>query len=85
MLSADVTRAHKHSSKHRAEIAASKVCGCFYCLHTFQPSDIERWLTEGDGTALCPKCTIDSVIGDASGFPITVEFLTAMKTRWFNT
>ena len=35
------------------------------------------------GRALCPSCGIDSVIGDASGFPITEEFLVAMEARWF--
>lgn len=28
---------------------------------------------------------IDSVIGSASGYPITEPFLTEMRCRWFNT
>lgn len=84
MPSADVLRAHTHCSRHRAEIMASEMCGCFYCLHTFPPDAIEHWIDEGDGTALCPKCTVDSIIGSASGFPVTPEFLERMKARWFN-
>jgi hypothetical protein len=78
----DVDRAHRHSSRHRAEIEASKRCGCFYCLRTFAPEEIEHWLAV-EQTALCPFCTIDSVLGSASGFPITEEFLRLMHARWF--
>jgi len=28
-------------------------------------------------------CGIDSVIGSASGYPITTEFLESMNRRWF--
>jgi len=76
--------AHKHSIRHRDEIAASERCGCFYCLAVFEPSAITRWVDEHGVTALCPKCGIDSVIGTASGFPsANLEFLTAMKGHWF--
>jgi hypothetical protein len=34
-------------------------------------------------TALCPECRIDSVIGDASSFAITTEFLARMHDYWF--
>jgi hypothetical protein len=34
-------------------------------------------------TARCPRCGIDSVIGSASGYPITREFLQTMKSYWF--
>jgi hypothetical protein len=79
--------AHRHSSNHRNEIEGSTVCGCFYCCATFAPDAVKDWVDEGpDGlrtTALCPKCGIDSVIGDRSGFPVTGEFLAAMKAHWF--
>lgn len=32
---------------------------------------------------MCPHCQIDSVIGDASGLPITNEFLKQMHEKWF--
>jgi len=76
--------AHKHTSSHRDEVASSEICGCFYCRSTFQPSTIERWLNEGSGTALCPGCDIDSVLGSASGYPVAAaEFLEAMHEYWF--
>lgn len=78
----DLKLAHKHSSKHRAEILSSLACGCFFCLSIYPPSDVVEW-TDEDQTAICPECDIDSVIGDASGYPITAEFLTSMKKQWF--
>ncbi len=79
--------AHKRSIFHRSEVEASTVCGCFYCRKIFAPSEIEAW-TDEDGplqehTALCPYCGIDSVLGDKSGFPITLEFLREMKRKYF--
>ena len=35
------------------------------------------------GTAVCPYCGIDAVIGESSGYPITAEFLKRMRKRWF--
>lgn len=78
----EVLAAHKHSSKHREEIEKSEKCGCFFCLSIFAPSEIEDW-TDGGQTAICPECMVDSVIGDASGFPITEDFLKEMKDHWF--
>lgn len=78
----DVVAAHEHSSRHRQEIEASSTCGCFYCVAMFPPSSIAAWCDEGT-TALCPKCGIDSVIGDASGYAIGEEWLRRMKGHWF--
>ena len=78
----DVVAAHKHSIYHRQEVEKSELCGCFHCTSTFTPDTVNSWTDEGT-TALCPKCGIDSVIGSASGFPISKVFLSAMKKHWF--
>ena len=75
-------RAHKHASKHKSEILRSKMCGCFYCLENFDPSEISEWIDD-DQTAMCPHCGIDSVIGSASGYPISRDFLKRMHQYWF--
>jgi hypothetical protein len=83
---ADVIGAHTHSSDHRDEILASGECGCFYCLGTFPPGAITRWVDQVDGrdvTAVCPMCGIDSVIGSASGYSIERGFLAQMRKHWF--
>lgn len=79
-------RAHRHADYHRKAVLASMVCGCFYCLSIFQPTEICSWIDEWDGedqTALCPRCGIDSVIGANSGYPITHKFLQQMNAYWF--
>ncbi len=87
--------AHKHSSIHRDEVLSSALCGCFHCLATFGPADILDWVDAPVGqrdaniddcgqTALCPKCGIDSVIGDRSGYPLSTEFLRQMRDHWFS-
>ncbi|WP_287029693.1 cytoplasmic protein [Pseudomonas sp. UBA6310] len=78
----DVKAAHQFSSRHRRQIEDSTTCGCFYCLENFAAAAISEWVDEGQ-TALCPKCGIDSVIGSASGIPITPEFLNKMHQYWF--
>ena len=78
--------AHNHCRDNRREIEASRMCGCFHCLGRFAPVYIDRWLSEGAGTALCALCQIDSVIGDASGYPVeSPSFLAEMHLRWFET
>ena len=74
--------AHKHSIRHREEILANETCGCFYCFAIYPPSAVTEWIDE-EQTALCPKCPVDSVIGSASGYPITREFLQRMHDHWF--
>ena len=81
-------KAHKLSMMHRGQIMESSLCGCFYCLYIFPKEEIEEWIDseskpEGE-TALCPKCGIDAVIGDKSGFDISKEFLTHMNLYWFS-
>jgi hypothetical protein len=75
--------AHKKSSNHRVDIERSQLCGCFHCKQTFGPDRIREWIDDGS-TALCPKCEIDSVIGDGSGLQITKDFLEAMHVAWFS-
>jgi len=75
--------AHRRSIRHRQEIEASELCGCFYCETTFSPADITKWTDDGQ-TALCPRCGIDSVLAARPDVPATAPaFLRAMHERWF--
>ena len=82
MYDATLEAAHKHCGSHREEVVRSETCGCFYCLAIFKPVEVAEWV-EGV-TALCPRCGIDTVLGSASGLPITREFLSRMQTYWFS-
>lgn len=95
----DYIEAHKFCTRNGGKLKEDKICGCFYCLSVFSPSEIKEWINErpaqsepsivgeaiddGHKTALCPYCGIDSVIGESSGYPITKEFLEKMKDYWF--
>lgn len=83
-LKRSFTIARKHSQNNRSELNASERCGCFHCGEQFGPRTIADWFKERpEDTAICPSCDIDAVVGDASGYPITAEFLDAMKLRWY--
>ena len=38
-------------------------CACYYCLSEFLYDEINKFVDNNE-TAVCPKCGIDSVIGD---------------------
>lgn len=89
----NLLEAHRHASNHRAEIESSTTCGCFNCLQIFKPDAIIAWtgwdeadladLEHAQGqTALCPHCGSESVVGDASGYRIDMEFLNRMNQAW---
>lgn len=78
----DVIAAHRTSSNHRQLLNKSEQCGCFFCLEIFDYKKIVEWWDE-ETTASCPFCGIDSVIGSASRFLITQEFLKAMQQYYF--
>lgn len=84
----DLELAHTFSNNHKQALSVEQRCGCFYCQSIFSSKEILDWLEDDNpcdrlGTALCPNCGIDSVIGESSGFEITNEFLRAMNFKWF--
>ena len=79
----DIVVAHKFSSNNKDELQKDKLCGCFCCLEVFDPVEIKDWIPTSKGTAKCPYCGVDSVLGEHSGFSITKEFLSKMKEYWF--
>ena len=84
----DIKNAHFYSSNNRPSLEKGEKCGCFNCLEIFDSSLITRYYTAATridclGTAICPFCGIDSVIGESSGYPITPAFLKEMQQYWF--
>ena len=76
--------AHKASFENKADLKKSGKCGCFFCLEIYDPKIIKDYCQDRNGdTAICPFCFTDAVIGDASGFPVTKEFLKKMRKAWF--
>ena len=79
----EVIEAYRFCNNNKPMLLKDKKCGCFYCLQVFDPSEISEWVSDQDGTAICPYCGVDSVIGEGSGYPITKEFLKRMRDHWF--
>ena len=79
----DIISAHKFCMNNKTPLQKDKVCGCFHCLNIFSPDEIKSYIKDKSGTAICPYCGIDSVIGESSGSPITNDFLRQMKDYWF--
>lgn len=55
--------------RNRAIIEKSDFVGCYYCLNIYKASKIKYYVDE-NSTALCCICDCDSVLGDASEFPV---------------
>lgn len=72
---ADCVAAHKYCSNHKSQLMKDKKCGCFYCTEIFSPNEITEWIKDTSGTAICPYCGIDSIIGESSGYAVVVEAL----------
>ena len=81
-ISKDYIKAHKHSINNQEQLNNDKLCGCFFCLMIFPPKKITHWL-KAEGTALCPYCGVDSIIGESSGYELSKESLKRMYDFWF--
>lgn len=86
--------AHRHTWDNRAELEASRLCGCCSCMEVFPADEIVAWTgldmnnfnnpdTASGETALCPRCGSEAVIGDKAGFGLTPDFLSRMNQAWF--
>ena len=80
--------AGKASFENWESVRNSDICGCYYCRSIFPSSEVTEndWIPDKHGmTVLCPKCHIDSVIGDASGIPIREDVLEELHQAKFGT
>lgn len=68
---------------NRDALARSGQAGCFHCLERFPAREVVEF-TEPEGTAVCPRCGLDSVVGDASR-ELGDPFLARMHRYWFGT
>jgi hypothetical protein len=77
--------AHDRSFRNKETMEKSELAGCFYCCRVYPTSQVKRYVRENEHghTAVCPHCSIDSVLGDSAGYPLTPEFLRTMHSYWF--
>jgi hypothetical protein len=90
----DLPSAHRYTTHNRAQIEAGKLCGCCSCAQIFPREEVLAWtgleINNTDDpeavnrqTAPCPRCGVEAVLGDQSGFPIDTGFLVRMSEAWF--
>ena len=74
-------------TNNKPELEIAKSCGCFYCEQIFNPKEIEEWIYESRvdhlGTAICPHCGNDTVIGELTGLPINKDYLHELHVNRF--
>ena len=74
-----------HSVNNEIEIIRSKKCGCYFCKKTYSARKVKDWEQgeNGRASAICPECGMSTVIGDASGAPLTKELLEEMNKAFY--
>lgn len=72
----------KQSFNNRTQISDETTCGCYYCDSIFKGSEIKYWL-DGNKTAECPVCSVDSVIYGTKVYPVTEELLSELYVLGF--
>jgi hypothetical protein len=68
------------SRKHQ-ELFWRGSCGRLNCLEGFKGSGIDVWLDEMN--PLCPRCGVDSALGELQGYDISKDALAIRRERSF--
>lgn len=69
------------SFKARPQLEQVSVCGCYYCLNIYSPTEIEEWV-DSEKTAICPKCGIDAVVPFDKDQDINLNEFEQMLKKW---
>lgn len=64
--------------RNRIEVETASECGCYYCQKIFRSEEIKEW-TDNSQTALCPYCSVDSVLAGMN----VAEELAKLHKYWF--
>jgi hypothetical protein len=71
------------SINNRDALLKSTMCGCHLCRKLFSSSEIAEWTDENEHgigqTALCPRCGLDGVLGDAQSELNAPAFLASLR------
>lgn len=78
-----IETAYAHTIRNRAEIRQSRNCCCIDCRHIFPAGEVVDWIDDGQ-TAMCPYCDTDAVIGDASLYQLTEDFINTLHNEYFD-
>lgn len=64
--------------KNKDAVKTSDKCGCYHCLAIFPSEKVSDW-TDNNQTALCPNCSVDSVVPNFTD----LDCLSKAQTYWF--
>ena len=73
---------HAYSSHNKSLIEKSKKCYCFNCMHVMDSGEIKVYI-DGEQTALCPECSIDSIIPGVVDESLNESVISEMNKYWF--
>lgn len=76
-----VSSAYQFTYNNHEIINTRQKCGCINCQTIFYSDQIKDI---NFMTVICPYCSTENVIGESSGYPISKDFLNAMKEYWIN-
>lgn len=78
-----VIDAHEYCCDYPTLVKSQK-WGCFECYSVFDAQKIMQEFNQND-FIICPCCDYDTIIGDASGYPVTdKKFLEKMQKFWMS-
>lgn len=80
----DLLRAHTYTLDNYPMLFAQQACVCIYCKERFASHAIRDYSYSEKGTALCPKCGIDSIVGEYAGFELSDAFIEKMHEYFFD-
>ena len=97
MKETELRELHNKSTMNRHAIESSDQIGCFCCERIWDPLEfpIKNWIDDhpttrqpsagedGNATALCPFCGIDSIVAKLSVGKVTVYMLDQLERYWF--
>lgn len=81
-LSLQVLAAPDMAKNNRTSLAKAGKAACYGCCETFPAHKVTEW-TDGQQTAVCPLCGVDSVIPVTPELALTPEVLQEMNQFWF--
>jgi hypothetical protein len=81
-IALNVKYPHQFCARNKKFLLKSSECGCFYCVKIFNPNLIEEWI-DGEESALCPFCGINSVIPEHENYELNEKLLIQMRKYRF--
>lgn len=77
-----IDQAIKYATNNKQPLSEGGLAGCYYCLNIYPANEVVDFI-EQEKTALCPKCGIDSVLPETSGYPLNKIVLQELRNFWF--